>query len=74
MAKKRFQTGKKDVDTKLFESQVNGTFPQHSVSTLEIQTGLLWNSNPTTLNEFPLNNLQDGQMFFFRFVEKVRIN
>lgn len=50
----------------LCDHQVNGSFPHHSVSILEIQTSLLWNSNPTTLNEFPLSNSQDGVMFFYR--------
>ncbi|XP_031619612.1 ubiquitin carboxyl-terminal hydrolase 47 isoform X2 [Contarinia nasturtii] len=43
-----------------------GTFPNHNVSILEIHTSMLWNSNPTTLNEFPLSNSQDGIMFFYR--------
>ncbi|XP_055315105.1 ubiquitin carboxyl-terminal hydrolase 47 isoform X3 [Sitodiplosis mosellana] len=47
-------------------AKVQGTFPHHSVSILEIHTSLLWNSNPTTLNEFPLSNSQDGIMFFYR--------
>lgn len=46
--------------------QVMGTFPHHNMSVLEINTLLNWNSNPTSLTEFPLNNVSDGTMIFYR--------
>lgn len=48
---------------------LNGTSPHQNISILDVQTSLLWNGNPTTCNDFPLNSAQDGAMFFYRFVK-----
>lgn len=50
---------------------LNGTSPHQNISILDVQTSLLWNGNPTTCNDFPLNSAQDGAMFFYRFVQKI---
>lgn len=47
-------------------AQVNGNFPNHNISTLDIQMSLAWNNNECTLEEFPLTTTKPGNIIFYR--------